>query len=57
MAIGDAGCLEQWGELSVRMEVAGSEGDGAFAMAHQPAGGGADGCEPIGNVLWVSDGG
>lgn len=48
---------KQGSESPVGVQIAGSQRDGAFAMPHQSTGGYANRREPIGDILWIADGG
>lgn len=55
MAGRDRRRFEEGDQLAVGMEVPGTEGYGAFAVADQAAGCGADRGQPIGDVLRIPD--
>lgn len=55
VSVGNPQGSEQWGQLSVGMQVAGSEGHGALAVAYEAAGRGSNGSQPIGDILGIAD--
>lgn len=55
VSVGNPQGSEQWRQLSVGMQVAGSEGHGALAVAYEPAGRGSDGSQPVGDILRIAD--
>lgn len=57
MSLWNAERTKQGGESPIGMQIPGSQRHGALAVSHQSTGGCPDRCQPIGDILWVADGG